>query len=297
MNANRHDANTPGAAQRRGADATLASAPIPRTRPHADANTAQHRSSAGMTVGQVAELAGISTRTLRHYEDAGLLTPARARNGYRVYAPADVRRLSQIMAMRACGMPLSLIGRITQGSASDLRAALSSHLLSLAVEQRAIADAIARTQAALATIERIDDMDDRQKFEEVKAAELARFEETYGQEARQRYGAEAIEQTNARIAAMSREEWDDMKQLEERVKQQLACAIATGDVQSDEAEELARLHAQWIRTHWGTGYRVEAHLGLAQMYLVDSRFTAYYDDAAGTGATRFLVDALHAHLG
>lgn len=60
--------------------------------------------------------------------------------------------------------------------------------------------------------------------------------------------------------------------------------------------ELAHLHERWIRTHWGEGYTREAHLGLAQMYLADDRFRAYYDGAAGKGATEFLVQVLEAAL-
>ena len=57
------------------------------------------------------------------------------------------------------------------------------------------------------------------------------------------------------------------------------------------------MHARWIGLHWGDGaYSREAHLGLAQGYLRDERFRAYYDSRAGVGATEFLVQALQAWL-
>ena len=57
------------------------------------------------------------------------------------------------------------------------------------------------------------------------------------------------------------------------------------------------MHAAWIKAHWPEGaYSREAHLGLAEGYLADERFTAFYDGAAGAGATQFLCDALVANL-
>ena len=49
--------------------------------------------------------------------------------------------------------------------------------------------------------------------------------------------------------------------------------------------------------HWGAGaYNAEAHRGLADGYLHDDRFVAYYDNACGAGATQFLRDAIHAQV-
>ena len=73
--------------------------------------------------------------------------------------------------------------------------------------------------------------------------------------------------------------------------------MATGDPAGEPARELARMHARWIALHWGAGrYSREAHRGLARMYLADDRFRAYYDTAAGEGATEFLVAALESYL-
>ena len=77
---------------------------------------------------------------------------------------------------------------------------------------------------------------------------------------------------------------------------QLRLAMASGDPASEESAELARMHARWIRIHWGEGYNREAHLGLARGYLADQRFVDYYDGACGEGATEFLAQALEANL-
>ena len=123
------------------------------------------------------------------------------------------------------------------------------------------------------------------------------FEETYGQEARQLYGDDAIEAANKRMMALTRDEWDAKELLEDSIKVQLRLAMASGDIAGTEARELACMHERWIRIHWGNdAYSKQSHLGLAKTYLADERFRAYYEKAAGKGATEFLVGALEAYL-
>ncbi len=78
---------------------------------------------------------------------------------------------------------------------------------------------------------------------------------------------------------------------------QLRLALTGNDPASEEAAELARMHERWIAIHWGPGYGKDEYLGLVRGYLADPRFAAYYDDAAGPGATDFLVKAVEAYQG
>ena len=217
------------------------------------------------TIGQLSKLAGVSTRTLRYYEDQGLLASARDKNGYRRYSSRDAKKLAQIISMRSCGLPLSVIKEIYGGSEVNLHNSLVKHLSHL------------RQQEA---------------FEQIKAHEIEEFEETYGEEARERYGADAIEASTARLLNMSHEEWDTKTMLEESIKEQLCQAMATRDTSSEEAQELVRMHQKWIRLHWGERYSKEAYRRLAEGYLSDPRFVEYYDKSAGVGATEFLVKAI-----
>ena len=98
------------------------------------------------SVGQLAQMAGVSARTLRHYEDMGLLEPARAENGYRTYGPCDARRLSQILAMRACNLPLTTIRHLLRDSQASLRDTLESHLRTLRAQKKSLSDAMARSK-------------------------------------------------------------------------------------------------------------------------------------------------------
>lgn len=253
------------------------------------------------TVGELANLSGVSARTLRHYEELGLLAPARTRSGYRVYTPRDARRLAAILAMRSCDLPLATIRHLLGDSGPELRDTLLEHLLALRARQAELEGAIAHTEAALAAVERIGNMDERDAFKALKRQAIEENERVYGREARERYGDDAVDAANERLSSLSRDEWGEKDQLEQAIKEQLRAAMATGDPTGDPAgepaRELARMHARWIALHWGEGrYSREAHRGLAQMYLADDRFRAYYDTAAGEGATEFLVAALESYL-
>ena len=122
-------------------------------------------------------------------------------------------------------------------------------------------------------------------------------EKAYGEEARAKYGDDAVDAANRKLLAMDDAAWRDKEQLEAAIIDQLALAMTTGDAAGDQAQKLARMHGEWIRMQWADGaYSRQAHLGLAKMYLADARFTDYYDSRAGEGACAFLVEALEAHL-
>ncbi len=250
-----------------------------------------------LSIGEFATRSGVSARTLRHYESLGLLLPRRSANGYRVYDARDAKRLAQIVAMRQCGLPLATIGRLMSDGGGSLREVLSDHLRSLRAQGDALADAIARTESAIRNVERIDGMDTNDAFEELKAQGMRDFEATYGQEARKLYGNQAIDDANERMMALTQDEWDAKELLEESIKVQLRLAMASGDPEGVESQELARMHERWIGVHWGDGYGKDAYLGLVRGYLKDPRFVKYYDSAAGDGATGFLVKAVEAWQG
>ena len=101
-----------------------------------------------------------------------------------------------------------------------------------------------------------------------------------------------MDAANERMAGMSQEEWNDAKALEAAILDQLAAAKETGDPTGEAARKLCAMHARWLQMHWGEGtYSPAAHAALAEGYVADPRFTAYYDGSAGEGATAFLRDA------
>lgn len=250
------------------------------------------------TVKQVAKLSGITVRTLHHYESLGLLVPKRRANGYRGYDDADIERLQQILVYRTCGMSLSDIGNVLNDPAYDAKDVLAHHLAALSEKKHELETLMTTVEKTIRSLEGEGDMTNEERFEGLKHEAVANNEAQYGTEARTRYGDAAVDAANEKLLAMDQREWNDMNELEQAIIEQLKVAMAEGDPQSAAARELGALHARWIEMHWGAGaYSPEAHRGLAQGYLADDRFRAYYDKRAGEGATEFLVQAIEAYLG
>ncbi|TDD50651.1 MerR family transcriptional regulator [Nonomuraea terrae] len=80
-------------------------------------------------IGELAAAAGLTVRTLHHFDQIGLLRPAeRSAAGHRLYTGDDVRRLYQIVALRELRMPLGQIAGSLDGDGGDLRAAIEQQL-------------------------------------------------------------------------------------------------------------------------------------------------------------------------
>lgn len=248
------------------------------------------------TVRQLSELAGVSPRTLRYYHQIGLLKPARINeSGYRFYGPAEVDRLQQILFYRELGVGLEQIGGIIDSPCFDRRKALREHRNKL-LEKRARLDSlIANLDKTIAMAEGGREMTDHEKFEGFKERLIAENESKYGTEIRAKYGAEAVETSNRKLRGMTAAEYEAVIKLGNEVLETLYAAYQTGDPGGELAQKAADLHRQWLSFYWDN-YSKEAHLGVAQMYVDDERFKAYYD-AKQPGAAEFLRDAVRIYTG
>lgn len=249
------------------------------------------------TVKQVSEMSGASIRALHHYEELGLLAPQRRPNGYRAYSSDDIARLQQILLFRACGMGLAEIARTLADPGYDDAEALRDHLAALEAQKRDLETLINTVEKTIESLKGDAVMSDKERFEGLKRAAVEANEQIYGAEARGRYGDDAVDAANERLLAMDEATWNDKEQLESAIIEQLAEVMRVGDASGEAAQQLAQMHARWIALQWGEGaYSREAHLQLARGYLVDERFVAYYDERAGEGATKTLVEALEKNL-
>ncbi|WP_165173953.1 MerR family transcriptional regulator [Adlercreutzia sp. ZJ242] len=249
----------------------------------------------GYSVHELAKLAGVSVRTLHHYDELGLVRARRAANGYRRYEAAEVDRLHQVLLFRQTGMPLADIRRMMEDPAFDQRAALRRHLGALRAQRSQIDDMIANVEKTLACLEGGPKMADEEKFRAFKRDLIAKNEAAYGAEVRERWGDAAADASNARVMGMSEERWSEVRQTEARVKELLLEALPTGDPTCAAAQEAARLHGRWLQAFWAEGaYSKAAHAALAEGYVADERFRAYYE-AWAPGAAEFLRDAIAAY--
>jgi DNA-binding transcriptional MerR regulator len=246
------------------------------------------------SIKQLAELAGVSTRTLRWYDSLGLLSPARLPNGYRSYGAAEVDRLQQILFFRELGIELDEIGTLMHADDYDVAQTLRAQLDRLAVRRERLDKLMATMKKTIATYEGGTTMSDNEKFEAFKQEAIQDNEERYGAEVREKYGDDAVDASNQRFAGMTAERYAEMEALTERLHERLKQAVADGDAKGPLAQEVAGMHKQWLDYFWPE-YTPERHRGVTQMYVDDPRFSAHYEEVVPGGAV-FLRDAVWAWL-
>jgi len=248
------------------------------------------------TVQKLGSLAGVSTRTLRYYDEIGILKPARINSsGYRIYGQAEVDRLQQILFYRELGISLESIKEIVTAPSFDGTAALKEHHIKLLEKKEQLELLIANVEKTIAVTEGRMKMSNKEKFEGFKKKMIDENEKKYGNEIREKYGDETVNKSNAKLQNMTQAQYDEVTKLAELVAETLAKAFKTRDPAGELAQKAAELHKQWLCYYWNE-YSKEAHAGLAQMYVDDERFTAYYDKEQ-PGTAEFLRDAIHIYTG
>jgi DNA-binding transcriptional MerR regulator len=248
------------------------------------------------TVQKLGRLAGISTRTLRYYDEIGILKPARINSsGYRIYGQAEVDRLQQILFYRELGVSLESIKDIVTAPSFDGAKALREHREKLLEKRQQLDKLIDNVEKTIALTEGRIEMKDKEKFEGFKKKMIDDNEKNYGEEIRKKYGNDTVNESNAKLMNMTEEQYDEVTKLAQQVTETLAEAFKNGDPASDIAQKAADLHKQWLTFYWKE-YSKEAHAGLAQMYVDDERFKAYYDKEQ-PGTAEFLRDAILIYTG
>lgn len=248
------------------------------------------------TVQKLAELAGVSARTLRYYDEIDLLKPARKSSaGYRIYGRGEVDKLQQILFYRELGLDLESIQKIVKDPSFDGPAALRMHREKLLDKRRQLDLLINNVESTISAAEGKSEMADNEKFKGFKQKVVDDNEQQYGGEIRGKYGDDTVDKSNAKMLNMSEKKYAEFSQLEQEVLNVLTDACKTGDPAGELAQKTADLHKQWLAFAWSS-YSKEAHAGLAQMYVDDERFAAYYDKACEGGA-RFLRDAILVYTG
>lgn len=250
------------------------------------------RNEESYTVGQFAALTGTSVSALHHYERCGLIHPHSLANGYRVYGREEVDRMQQVLLYRELEMGLPDIRRILDSPDFDRREALTSHLARLRARRDHLDGIIRSVERSIAEMDGGAPMGAEEKFEAFKQRLVDQNEERYGTEARERWGDAAVDASNERFMGLSSEDLNRASELEEKVRNEIVAGLADGNPDDAHARAAVQAHAAWLGLFWPEGtYSPEAHRSLAQMYLADERFLAYYD-AWAPGAGRFLASAI-----
>ncbi|MFD5507020.1 MerR family transcriptional regulator [Streptomyces sp. NPDC127051] len=246
----------------------------------------------GYSVGQVAGFAGVTVRTLHHYDEIGLLSPStRSSAGHRRYDDADLDRLQRILFYRELGFPLEEVAVLLDDPDSNPREHLRrQHAL--------LSDRIARLQQMAEAVEHAMEAErmginltPEEKFEV-----FGDFDpDQYADEAHQRWGdTDAYKESARRTAAFTKEDWKRFQDEADEISRRFAALLDSGAAaDSAEAMDVAEEHRGWIdRNCYPCSY--EMHTCLGEMYVADERFTAHYDKIR-TGLAVFVRDAILAN--
>ena len=248
------------------------------------------------TVQKLARMAGVSPRTLRYYDEISMLKPARINSsGYRIYGQAEVDRLQQILFYRELGVSLESIKDIVTAPSFNGAQALKEHREKLLEKREQLDVLISNVEKTIAQSEGRIMLMDQEKFAGFKQKLVNDNEAKYGKEIREKYGAETVNKSNQKVKGMSQEQFAEVTKLGTEVIETLQAAFKTGDPAGELAQKAADLHRQWLCFYWDS-YTKEAHAGVAQMYVDDPRFTAYYDEKQ-PGTAKFLRDAVRIYTG
>ncbi|MFH8369103.1 MerR family transcriptional regulator [Streptomyces sp. NPDC018031] len=248
----------------------------------------------GYSVGQVAGFAGVTVRTLHHYDAIGLLRPgARSHAGHRRYSDADLDRLQQILFYRELGFPLDQVADIL-----DDRARGAGPMEHLRRQHALLTGRIEQLRRMAAAVEQA--MEARRMGIELTPEE--KFEvfgdfdpEEHAEEAERRWGdSDAYRESRRRTAGYTKEDWLRIKGEADDLNRRLVALMESGaPPESEAAMDLAEEHrAQIARHYYDCGY--EMHTGLAEMYVTDPRFTATYE-AISPGLAVYVRDAIVAN--
>ncbi len=242
-------------------------------------------------INELSKLSGLSKRALRYYDEIDLLKPMKDEiNGYRYYNHKDLLKLQKIMVYKELDFTLEEIKGMVENNDINM----------LLKQKKNIEHKIKRYEKIGVLIQEMIEeerggkiMSDDKRFETLKDNLIQENEDKYGEEIRRVY-KEKVDEANKRIKNMSKEQFHNQEVLADEIIKKLLEAFATGNPGSPEAREACRLHAMWIENFWGY-YSESAHFNLVNMYLMDERFTHYYDQHQ-SGLTEFFVEAMAIYL-
>lgn len=237
-------------------------------------------------------MSGVSARTLRYYDEIGLLKPVRvAGSGYRIYGEAELDTLQQILFYRELDFPLDEIKKIMSVPGFDREKAFENHLAELHKKRERLDTLILNVTNSKAAMKGEITMSEQEKFEGFKQSLIDENERKYGDEVRKKYGNEAVCESNAHLKGLSQEQYDESERLRVELEQTLKTAFDSGNSAGELAQKACDLHRQWLCVFYPK-YSKEYHRSLGEMYVADERFRANYDKLA-PGCTEFLRDAIN----
>ncbi|NLS89388.1 MerR family transcriptional regulator [Bacillus subtilis] len=241
-------------------------------------------------VKQVAEISGVSIRTLHHYDHIELLIPSALTDaGYRLYSDADLERLQQILFFKEIGFRLDEIKEMLDHPNFDRKAALQSQKEILMKKKQRMDEMIQTIDRTLLSVDGGETMNKRDLFAGLSMKDIEEHQQTYADEVRKLYGKEIAEETEKRTSAYSADDWRTIMAEFDSIYRRIAARMIHGP---DDAEVQAAVGA--FRDHicqYHYDCTLDIFRGLGEVYITDERFTDSINQY-GEGLAAFLREAI-----
>ncbi len=227
------------------------------------------------TVKKLAQLSGVSARTLRFYDEIGLLKPAfYGDNQYRYYEEEQLLLLQQILFFRELGFPLSDIQRILSSDDFDKIESLKTH-------KSILQSSLERTATLIKTIDKT--------ISHIRGKLIMRDAEMYDgfdpkkQQEHEKYmldsgiiSQQQIDDSWNKVSHWKKPNWEQFKNDGEQLNQDLVKAVSQGlKPESDETQQLIQRHFAWVSNFWTPTQ--ETYIGLGKMYLDHPDYQTFYN--------------------
>jgi DNA-binding transcriptional MerR regulator len=245
-------------------------------------------SSDGLTVGAAASLAGVTVRTLHHWDSLGLVSPSgRSVAGYRLYSAADIARIHRVLIYRELGLPLDGIGELLEAPATE----------PLLHQREQLLERISRLQGMVKAVDRLIEAKEAGLLlsaEDQVALFGSNWQPSWVAEARERWGdTDQWAQYAERSATRTADDWSRIAAQVSALDVDLAAAKRAGVVAgSPEGNALAERHRASIAEYFECTYSM--HVCLGRKYVADPGFTSHYDTLE-PGLTLWLRDLINAN--
>lgn len=238
------------------------------------------------TVSRLAKLAGVSVRTLHHYDHIGLLKPSsRTAAGYRLYAEPDLLRLQQILFFKELDFSLDEIQAALNDPRFEPVTALKNHRRLLQQRSERLARLLKTIDKTICKLtEDTMTLTDEELYEGFTKEQVDR----YNREVEAKYDPAMVAESNRRVRKMSKAQWAAVKEESGEVTRLLAAQVdKTPD--APEVQALIARHCAWIENFYPV--TAEIYRGLGQLYTGNDEFRANYDKHA-PGLADFMAEAM-----
>ncbi|MTI46326.1 MerR family transcriptional regulator [Sporosalibacterium faouarense] len=245
----------------------------------------------GYKVKDVADLVGISVRTLHHYDQIDLLKPESVTAaGYRLYSNKDLERLQQILFFKELDFSLQDIKDILNSPDFDRVRTLKMHKKLLIKKKKRLENIINSVEKTIDSIEGGKEMSNKEMFEDFDMKEIKLHQEKYAEETKKKYGnTDAYAESMKKTSKYTEEDWKRIKDESQEINSMIVKNMEKGPDNPVVQEYIDKFRKHITDSYYNC--TLEIFRGLGELYVSDERFTNNLEKVK-EGYAEFLREAI-----